>query len=534
MSRCLRSRIRTTLLVGLALLSGACGGGDDPAGTDTTGTPRGRPRLAETYRPTGRAAAGDVFVHLFEWRWADIATECETVLGPAGYAAVQVSPPQEHALVGGAPWWQRYQPVSYRLDRSRSGTRAEFENMVQRCRAAGVGIYVDAVINHMTAGAGTGSAGTSYTKYAYPGLYTQADFHTPCGVSDYQRPSNVQDCELVGLADLKTGSADVRAKIADYLLELARMGVAGFRIDAAKHIQPVELDSIVARVDRTLAAEGRPLPYYFAEVIDYGGEGVGVRDYFGLGYASGGAVDITEFKVRGVGDKFMGNGGQSVAQLDPDGPQGARFSESAWGIMPADKAVVFLENHDTQRGSASDISYRAAPALRLGYVWLLAQPYGYPSVMSSYAFDRTSQAGRDAGPPSDAGGQTRAVACAASLETVTAGGWVCEHRDPWVRRMVGFRRAVAGTDVNRWWSGGPNTIAFSRGDKGFVAINRQATAVTATITTGLAAGTYCDVLGGGKVGAACAGATVTVGAGGQVQLTLGPDAAVALHVGARL
>jgi alpha-amylase len=43
-------------------------------------------------------AAGDVFVHLFEWKWPDIATECETVLGPAGFKAVQVSPPQEHSL----------------------------------------------------------------------------------------------------------------------------------------------------------------------------------------------------------------------------------------------------------------------------------------------------------------------------------------------------------------------------------------------------------------------------------------------------
>ena len=37
-----------------------------------------------------------VFVHLFEWRWQDVALECEQVLGPAGFAAVQVSPPNEH------------------------------------------------------------------------------------------------------------------------------------------------------------------------------------------------------------------------------------------------------------------------------------------------------------------------------------------------------------------------------------------------------------------------------------------------------
>lgn len=29
-------------------------------------------------------------VHLFEWKWSDIARECETYLAPHGYAGVQV------------------------------------------------------------------------------------------------------------------------------------------------------------------------------------------------------------------------------------------------------------------------------------------------------------------------------------------------------------------------------------------------------------------------------------------------------------
>ena len=29
-------------------------------------------------------------VHLFEWRWTDIAAECERFLGPNGFAGVQV------------------------------------------------------------------------------------------------------------------------------------------------------------------------------------------------------------------------------------------------------------------------------------------------------------------------------------------------------------------------------------------------------------------------------------------------------------
>ena len=127
----------------VALCAAGCGS-DDLTAPPITTSPVERPILASTYRPSGHAAAGDVFVHLFEWRWDDIAVECTTVLGPSGVRAVQVSPPQEHLMVTGFPWWQRYQPVSYRIDKSRSGTRAEFAAMVAQCKSAGVDVYVDA------------------------------------------------------------------------------------------------------------------------------------------------------------------------------------------------------------------------------------------------------------------------------------------------------------------------------------------------------------------------------------------------------
>src|SRR2546425_9825765 len=277
----------------IALPAAACP--SPTSGPPSRGLPPERPALTQTYRPSGHMAAGDVFVHLFEWKWTDIATECEQVLGPAGFAAVQVSPPEEHSITPNHDWSERYQPVSYSIARSRSGTQPEFVDMVQRCRAVGVGIYVDAVINHMTnyPSPGVGSNGTPYTKYDYPGLYAPGDFHTPCVVNNYQSAANVQDCELLSLPDLNTGLPAVRQKIADYLLSLAHLGVAGFRIDAAKHIQQVELNDILARMNGTLTAEGRLLPYVFLEVIGGSGEALSPRDYFGEGYSSGGAADIT-------------------------------------------------------------------------------------------------------------------------------------------------------------------------------------------------------------------------------------------------
>lgn len=465
-------------------------------------------------------AAGDVFVHLFEWPWTDIAAECENVLGTAGFKAVQVSPPQEHSIVPSHDWSERYQPVSYSLAHSRSGTEAEFTDMVSRCNAVGVDIIVDAVINHMTnyPSPGVGSNGTSYTKYEYPGLYTQADFHTPCALNNYQSAANVQDCELFSLPDLNTKSPSVRQKIADYLLTLARLGVAGFRVDAAKHIQQVDLDSIITIVNLTLTGEGRPLPYVYLEVVGNGqGEALGPRDYFGEGFSSGGAADITEFTFVGVGDKFRGVGGQHISQLNPNGTPGNRFSEAAWGLMPSNKAVAFLQNHDTQHQCG--LSYRDSETFRIANVWMLAQPYGYPSILSSYAFD--CPAGNSMGPPSDADGWTTAVTCASSLETVTIGQWVCEHRDPYILNMVSFRRVVAGTDINHWWDDGANAIAFTRGDKGFVAINGGSTTLVATVPTGMATGTYLDLL---------TSDSVTVDATGAVQLTLAPKTALAIDV----
>src|SRR3712207_33959 len=81
----------------------------------------------------------DVTAVLFEWKFASVARECTTTLGPAGYGYVQVSPPAEH--IQGPQWWTSYQPVSYKIA-GRLGDRAAFQNMVNTCHAAGVKVVV--------------------------------------------------------------------------------------------------------------------------------------------------------------------------------------------------------------------------------------------------------------------------------------------------------------------------------------------------------------------------------------------------------
>lgn len=57
-------------------------------------------------------------------------------------------------------------------------------------------------------------------------------------VSNYDDPKNVRDCFLVGLADLYGRLDYVRQAITGYFNHLVDLGIAGIRIDAAKHMWP--------------------------------------------------------------------------------------------------------------------------------------------------------------------------------------------------------------------------------------------------------------------------------------------------------
>ncbi|MDZ7631076.1 MAG: alpha-amylase family protein [Gemmatimonadaceae bacterium] len=532
------------------LLLAACGGGSEttavipPVVQPPTVQP---PVLGQTYRSTGRAAAGDVFVHLFEWRWTDIARECEAVLGPLGYKGVQISPPSEHAIIRNAsnffPWWQRYQTVSYKLDQSRSGTAAELTDMVTRCKAVGVDIYADVVINHMTAGSGTGSAGSVYTKYSYPAVpFTQLDFNTPCGIDSYAVASQVQNCELVGLSDLQTASETVRAKIADYLIALHALGIAGYRIDAAKHVPAADLEAILTRVNTAAAAAGRPRPYVFLEIIYGTGDAVTPQQYYGVGFASGGATDITDFTYGNrISDAFLGRNSFTLS-----GVLQAFDTE----LLPSDKSVVFIDNHDTQRGGAL---FYADSTYELAAIMMLAHSQGYVSLMSSFGFDRSGQLTRDAGPASDGNGNTIPIynpdgssRCTTALGAAQVTSWICEHRRPAIANMVAFRKAAAGTPTTLCGrtsvriDGDPNRVAFCRDGAGFLAMSLSPTAGTSTLPTRLPAGRYCNVAqhaftsATGASPATCTGAPVVVASDGSASISLTRRSAVALHTRARL
>ena len=99
---------------------------------------------------------------------------------------------------------------------------------------------------------------------------------------------------------------------------------------------------------------------------------------------------------------------------------------------------------------------------------------------------------------------------------------LCQHRWTSIAGMVGFHNNVGSAALNHWVSPGPQQIAFGRGkivsdsvsssltffyntsgSAGFVAINNEDSEWTATFSTSLPAGTYCDVVSGSLSAGRC-------------------------------
>ncbi|RYZ96854.1 MAG: hypothetical protein EOP11_22860, partial [Proteobacteria bacterium] len=328
-----------------------------------------------------------VFVQLFEWPWKSVAEECERYLGPNGFSAVQVSPPTEHMKTGKHQWWERYQPISYKLE-TRGGNEAAFTDMIKRCKAVGVEVYSDVVLNHMSAMENAvGFAGSPHQHYNYPGLYQWQDFHH-CGrnsgehqddIINYHDLYELQNCELLNLADLDTGAPYVQDRLAELLRKLLSLGVGGFRIDASKHMNSEDIKGIFNRVGQKF--------YALHELITGPGEPVPVGPYTETG-------DVNVFPYAyGIGMAVRGEDLTSLLQLP-----------NKFGVT-SDDAITFLENHDLERRPISEplVPYVGDKAAhRLGMVFLLTYPYGYPQLYSGYEFSGDY----DVGPPVNAKGFT--------------------------------------------------------------------------------------------------------------------------------
>lgn len=471
---------------------------------------------------------------MFRWKWNDIAKECTNWLGPQGYGAVQVSPPHAARRLG--TWYDVYQPVNYTKLDSLMGTQAEFQAMINTCHAAKVRVYADVVVNHLAKGSGTATDGSTWNAatLTYPN-FSSADFYSPACViagqdySDSNR-TRVRTCRLDDLPDLRSDGTYVRGQIRNYLNKLVAMGVDGVRLDAAKHMAPADIAAFLNGAVRTTTS-GEAL-WITQEVIPDSGAKANA-------YLDNGSINEFHY-VYATKEMFQNVNGASISQLrtimgTPEAWGGT------WGFLPSAKATVFVNNWDTERGDAVPSSLVASnftgvandtvgtKRYNLANILMLAWPYGTAQIHSGFRFTQ-----KDQGPPS-------ASPFDANGNALINQQWDFIHRWTDISNMVGFRAATSGAGVTNFATGTRNQIAFSRGAKGFVAINNDSAAWNVSLATGLPGGTYCNVVNGtlnaAKTG--CTGDKVDVATNGTATLSMGSVngtsvPAVALHIGQKV
>ncbi len=185
----------------------------------------------------------------------------------------------------------------------------------------------------------------------------------------------MRNCRLVGLVDLDQSQEYVRNKHKEFLNNLIDIGVAGFRVDAAKHMWPKDLEAIFTQLNHLNTDYFSPnsKPFFYHEVIDYGNGGIKSQEYLGIGRC-------LEFRyIRDIHHYFRKH--NQIKNLHNWG-----FS---WGdMLGSDDATVMIDNHDLQRGHSGDfrnnVNFREAVLLKKATAFMLSHPYGVTKVMSSY------------------------------------------------------------------------------------------------------------------------------------------------------
>jgi alpha-amylase len=112
-----------------------------------------------------------------------------------------------------------------------------------------------------------------------------------------------------------------------------------------------------------------------------------------------------------------------------------------WGFLPSGSANVFVANHDTEREGTSLTAKSPNNAYKLANIFMLANPYAFPTVYSGFDWTSTGQ-----GADQESNGKLKQVQCGQNR-------WRCEHRKPEMKNMALFRKKSAGKAISNFMQG---------------------------------------------------------------------------------
>lgn len=296
----------------------------------------------------------------WNWSYQNIKNNMKKI-AEQGFCAIQTSPVQSvKENTSGRTmrdvWWVLYQPTSFSIASSQNalGTPADFKAMCSEAHKYGVKVIVDAVLNHM--------ANQSKNDIS-PSVFAEIRNDSSCWHdisknSWYATRHDITQYCMDGLPDLNTSSSKVQNYAISYLKECIDNGADGFRFDGAKHIEtPVDSNCAsqywpnVLNAATTYAKSKRGItPYYYGEVLDgpTGSQDSGVAKSVIGSYTS--YMSLTASSVSDdIRNKLNQGNASAAARSD--------FEYYNGGSLPAGKAVLWNESHDTyQSGKSKGIS----------------------------------------------------------------------------------------------------------------------------------------------------------------------------------
>lgn len=414
----------------------------------------------------------DVILHVWSWNFPEIARSMHEI-ADAGYTMIQTSPVQPHYAPEGScveifdpkvkkgNWYYYYQPTDWKIGNKILGSKEQMQAMLDSAAKYNVRVIVDVLPNH-----------TAFDIDAVsPEFYKAVGgrdkmFHSNGlrPISDYQDRTECTLMGVGGLPDVNTENPDFQKYYMQFVNELLRMGVRGFRYDTAKHIgvHSDPKDKGVKENDFWDVALGRKavkgvrmtLPedslFIYGEVLqDKGVPEAEYADYMGQTASSYGHV------LREALDKRSANG----------------VDLKNWHHEAAPEYLTtWVESHDTYC-NANESAHLTDDQIRTAWVFLTARQNGTPLFFSRPA------------------GSTRDNYFG---DNVLGARGNDEFKHPEVAAVNKFRHAMRGQKEDLQFSDDGQVWLVNRGKKGAAVVNVGSFANFVNLPTGLPDGTYRD------------------------------------------
>ena len=242
---------------------------------------------------TGEARMQDTpILHCWNWSMTNISNNLQSIKD-AGFKTIQLSPmqPQKDYYNGNSvkdAWWKLYQPLGFSVATkdNQIGTKSELTSMCTKAKSLGIDVIVDVVANHLAnideknnESDGTPKVKPEVANYE-PYIYEHRNdaenptfHHNPKATGS---GAITQFYGYGGLPDLNTSHSKVQERVTSLLKEYIDCGVNGFRFDAAKHIETPEdpqypsdfWKNVLGNTTTYATGKGLEKPYYYGEILN--------------------------------------------------------------------------------------------------------------------------------------------------------------------------------------------------------------------------------------------------------------------------